>query len=562
MDVRATMLRVASMRSKLKTPRKKPIDFRIHLTKSQAEKEMGHERRVKCAAAELQQMFLDKKVLSPVMKSNVPRNSKRKPIRLSCRYDVKYDGDGVFDKDKARIVATELKKDSDLTEKEKKSPTVNTQVVFATAAIAKAEGRKVMTADVSGAFLLAKPKREVHLLMPKDLTTQLLEMYPGAYDSFVNEDGTMWTKADKAIYGTGDASKLWHDLVDDTMIKDGYTQNPYDRCCYNKMVDGVQITVLLHVDDFFMTSKSQKALDEAKRMLMSAFDKVTFHEGLVHNYLKMKFDFTNAQYVSINQYGFIHSLTEYYNVTETELVPAEKDLRKIPDSPMLNESAKDGFHSLAYKMLYLAKRTRPDILVATHFLSTRVQHPTQADAEKAYHCLRYLNGTKDLGLRLNAFDPTHVIQYIDAAHAVHDNMKSHSGSVTTLGLGSIDSGSTALDMNTKSACESEYISMSDNVTNAIFMRNFLIAQGYDEHPAVIMQDNEAAIKLAENGFSSAMRTRHINIRYFFVKDRIAKGEIEVKYCPTKLMIADCLTKPVQGQLFLELRDLLLGYKQA
>ena len=94
------------------------------------------------------------------------------------------------------------------------------------------------------------------------------------------------------------------------------------------------------------------------------------------------------------------------------------------------------------------------------------------------------------------------------------------------------------------------------------MRNFLIAQGYDEHPAVVMQDNEAAIKLAENGFSSAMRTRHINIRCFFVKDRVAKGEIEVQYCPTKLMIADCLTKPVQGQLFLELRDLLLGYKQA
>ena len=378
----------------------------------------------------------------------------------------------------------------------------------------------------------------------------------------MNEDGTMWTKANKAIYGTGDASKLWHDLVDDTMTGNGYTQNPYDRCCYNKSVDGVQITVLLHVDDFLITSKSENALLQAKEMLLSAFDKVTFHEGEAQNYLKMKFDFSHPHYVSINQYGFIHGLTEYYNVTETELTPATKDLRKTPESPELNEQAKDGFHSLAYKMLYLAKRTRPDILVATHFLSTRVQKPTEADAEKAYHCLRYLNGTKELGLRLNAFDPIHAIQYVDAAHAVHENMRSHSGSMSTLGLGSIDAASTALDMNTKSACESEYVSLSDNITNAIFMRNFLIAQGYDEHPAVVMQDNEAAIKLAENGFSSAMRTRHINIRYFFVKDRIAKGEIEVQYCPTKLMIADCLTKPVQGQLFLELRDLLLGYKQA
>ena len=106
-------------------------------------------------------------------------------------------------------------------------------------------------------------------------------------------------------------------------------------------------------------------------------------------------------------------------------------------------------------MLHLTKRTRPDILVATHFLSTRVQKPTEADAEKVYHCLRYLNGTKDLRLRLNAFDPVHVIQYVDAAHAVHENMRSHAGSMSTLSLGAIDAGSTALDMNTKSACESD-----------------------------------------------------------------------------------------------------------
>ncbi len=53
-------------------------------------------------------------------------------------------------------------------------------------------------------------------------------------------------------------------------------------------------------------------------------------------------------------------------------------------------------------------------------------------------------------------------------------MKSHTGSMSTLGLGAIDAGSSAIDMNTKSACESEYIALSDNVTNAIFLRNFLI----------------------------------------------------------------------------------------
>ena len=78
-----------------------------------------------------------------------------------------------------------------------------------------------------------------------------------------------------------------------------------------------------------------------------------------------------------------------------------------------------------------------------------------------------------------------------------------SRSVTTLGRGTIAAASSAIDMNAKSACESEYIALSDNVTNAIFLRNFLIAQGYSVESARIMQDNESAIRLANNGFSSA-----------------------------------------------------------
>ena len=143
-----------------------------------------------------------------------------------------------------------------------------------------------------------------------------------------------------------------------------------------------------------MTSESDRALEEAKRMLLQAFDKATFTDGKVHNYLKMKFDYTNAEYLSVTQYGFINSLTEFHNIEETELAPADANLRKVTNSTKLNESAKDGFHSLAYKLMYIAKRTRPEILPTAHFLSTRVQQPTKEDADKTYHCLRYLNGSK------------------------------------------------------------------------------------------------------------------------------------------------------------------------
>jgi hypothetical protein len=84
-------------------------------------------------------------------------------------------------------------------------------------------------------------------------------------------------------------------------------------------------------------------------------------------------------------------------------------------------------------------------------------------------------------------------------------------------------------------------------------------QGYKVGPATVYEDNQSAIKLAENGRSNSSRTRHIAIRYFFVSDRIKAGEIKVEYLKTTDMIADILTKPLQGALFRRLRSLLLNW---
>ena len=113
----------------------------------------------------------------------------------------------------------------------------------------------------------------------------------------------------------------------------------------------------------------------------------------------------------------------------------------------------------------------------------------------------------------------------------------------------------------KSLTESELISLSDSVPQAVWSRDFLSNQGYKIDPALIYQDNKSTIALAEKGRSTSDRTRHINIRYFFVKDRIDQGEIKVQYLPTEDMIADILTKPLQGVLFRKLRKQLLNWEE-
>ena len=120
-------------------------------------------------------------------------------------------------------------------------------------------------------------------------------------------------------------------------------------------------------------------------------------------------------------------------------------------------------------------------------------------------------------------------------------------------------GAVSLKSNAQSSAEAERLATGDNTPDAIYIRNYLTQQGYDLPPATIYQDNEAAIKLCENGLASSKRSRHIDIRYFFIQDRVKVGDIQIQYLSTKDVIADFLTKPLIGQQFYKLRDLLLGY---
>ena len=112
---------------------------------------------------------------------------------------------------------------------------------------------------------------------------------------------------------------------------------------------------------------------------------------------------------------------------------------------------------------------------------------------------------------------------------------------------------------TRSSTEAEIVAFSDNCSPVIRSRDFLIAQSYDMPPAKVYQDNMSSMALELRGASKSDKTRHVNIRYFWVKDRIDNNEISVEYKPTDEMIADVLTKPLQGKKFTDLRDKLLNY---
>jgi hypothetical protein len=90
---------------------------------------------------------------------------------------------------------------------------------------------------------------------------------------------------------------------------------------------------------------------------------------------------------------------------------------------------------------------------------------------------------------------------------------------------------------------------------------FMEAQGYNITSTVLEQDNESAIKLSTNGCASAgPKSRHVDIRYFWLKDRISSGDITIRHCPTHQMLADFFTKPLQGSLFQRFKAVILGHQ--
>ena len=202
---------------------------------------------------------------------------------------------------------------------------------------------------------------------------------------------------------------------------------------------------------------------------------------------------------------------------------------------------------------------RPDLLVALSFLGKRVAKATEQDQKKLERILSYLKRTRDLKLTLGV-DNLHVVKWwADSAFAVHSDLRSHSGLLGTLGRGAIFSKSSTKKLNTISSTEAEVVASSEIFSQALWTASFLKHQGYEAVNTLLHQDNKATILLQENGvLSRRKRTRHINIRFFFIKDRIDKGEVEIAFCGTKDMIADFLTKPLQGKAFREFRNQVMG----
>ena len=163
-------------------------------------------------------------------------------------------------------------------------------------------------------------------------------------------------------------------------------------------------------------------------------------------------------------------------------------------------------------------------------------------------------------LCLGATDLSVMMNFIDAAYSVHDDLKSHAGGASTFGHGVFSSMSSKQKLNMTSSTTAELVGVADYLPKASYFRNFMEGQGFEVKRNVILHDNQSAMLMEKKGrLSCSKRTRHLNVRYFCVKDVVERGEAEITCCPTQVMLADFFTTPLQGNIFRRFRAVILGH---
>lgn len=450
------------------------------------------------------------------------------------------------------------------------SPTSSNEAVLTTAIIDAKEKRDVCTADIPGAYLhaiLPKNKKRV-LLKLTGIFVDIMVEANAEYEKYVvYEKGkkVLYLRVLRALYGCIESALLWYDLYSTTLEKEGFVINPYDRCVANKIINGKQCTIVFYVDDNKISHVDPDVVTNVVDKLKEHFGSLTVTRGKKHDFLGMELTFMDDGTLKLEMKKL---LKETLGMVDEDLSasvssPATKRLFEISETAdKLSEEKSALFHSIVAKLLYLTKRSRPDIETAVSFLRTRVTKCDEEDWKKLIRLLCFLNKTKNDPRIMGADSLKKLYSWIDASHAVHEDMKGHTGGATSFGTGVVNTKSTKQKLNTKSSTESELVGVSEYLPHCIWFLYFLEQQGYPLDKNVIFQDNVSAIRMEQNGRNSCTgNSRHINIRFFFIKDRVDSEEVSVCYCPTESMLGDFYTKALQGSLFNKFRNVIMGYSK-
>ena len=452
----------------------------------------------------------------------------KKAIGCKWLFKTKRDEHGRVVRHKARIVAQGFTQKFGTDYDEVFAP-VAKQVTFRVLlTIASRRNSVVKHVDVKTAYLNGELEETIYMRQPEGYTT--------------GDERTV-CRLRRSLYGLKQSARVWNRKVDSTFKSIGFQQSKSDPCLYMRRQNGTFAYILIYVDDMVIVTQTEEEFNSIFESLQRNFTVTNL--GDIRHFLGMEVERSDAGF-KLNQATYIRKLVQRFNLQQAKpskvpLDPGYLQQKEEECKPLPNNQ---DYLSLIGGLLYVAVHTRPDIAVSTSILAQKSSKPNQQDWNEAKRVLRYLDLTINHKLQLGATNDG-LQMFVDADWAGNSrDRKSNSGLLLQFGGGLVAWSTRKQTCVALSSTEAEFVALAEGCQELIWTRRLLEEVGEAAvGPTTVFEDNQSCMKLVDSD-KIERRSKHIETRYFFVRDLKEKGTISLKYCPTEDMLADVMTKPL------------------
>jgi rRNA-processing protein FCF1 len=491
-----------------------------------------------------------------VLKCMSPDFSTRGKTVLPCMMFMKKKMNKVtkkLEKWKARLAAGGHMQDAEMyPKKDITVPTLDHSALLTfLSSMMKRKSVKFHSMDFPGAYLSADLESEIYMIVNKQNVDILLEQKP-ELRQFVRSNGTIITKVQKALYGLKEAGKLFRDKLVSLFDDFGLQQINSNKCIFKKeLANGKTFYVCVYVDDVIIATDDEETRLAFLKHCEKDFPGISMNSDDAFSFLGMAISFDyKKRIIRYDNSLYIQELAETYEISEDSNTPFNQSFMSNDPEDIHMDNVKR-YKSLVMSLFYVAKRTRPDILFAVSYLATKCAEPTESLFEKAKKVLSYLKSTKSLKLThtcANDGPKKLLFAFVDASYATHEDMKGHSGCLIFDESGNLlFASSTKQKLMSKSSTDAEIIAVHSSMNIIEEMRDLFNDLNNSDEATCLYQDNLSAKFLMEHGDSSSDKSKHMKIRYFYIKEKIDDTIIRIEYRDTKRMWADLLTKPITNK---------------
>ena len=373
-----------------------------------------------------------------------------------------------------------------------------------------------------------------------------------------DKDGTpMVAMVLKALYGMPQAPRCWHDEVARRLLKHGFKRSEADPCVFTYCEGEKFMGLGLHVDDFMRVASHPELHDWLHNVVLKGY--VCKDEGLADCFLGVQAEWLNDHTVLLHQERYIEDLGKRFSKfllkkrVKTPMDPAFK----LSDEDLANKCTPEEwqiYQEIVGALIYPTTLSAPALAQPITFVSRFMSDPCKKALKEAVRILTYACQNPRMGYKLNMLRDgppdtgVPITVWSDAAFANQTGSRSTMGQIFTTPYGLLSWRSKTIPGVPLSSTEAEIIALVFAVRELIFLRELfadLHMASEESPPTKIFEDNTASIQIASQvGVSD--RTKHMQIKYHFLRHKLEMEVFSLEYLNTKKMLADMLTKPLSG----------------